>query len=92
MSLRLAGDIRYRMLFDEAVVIRQEEAEVLGLNLVGARILDCVREGRSAEETVEVLERELDVEPEVLAADVTAFLAELVELGVLAEEGDADGV
>lgn len=91
MSLRLASDVRYRMLFDEAVLIRQEEAEVLGLNLVGARILDCVREGRSAEETVEVLEREFDAEPDLLAADVAAFLDELVELGVL-EEGDAHGV
>lgn len=92
MSLRLASDVRYRMLFDEAVLIRQEEAEVLGLNLVGARILDCVREGRSAEETVGVLEREFDADPDVLAADVAEFLDELVALGVLTREGAADGV
>ena len=39
---RRAADVRYRVLDDEAVVIRQRAGEVLGLNALGARLLDAL--------------------------------------------------
>jgi len=84
VSYALRRDVRYRRLFDEAVVIRQEESEVLGLNLVGTRVLELVEQGRSVAEMLDVLRGEFEVAPATLAADVAEFLRELVAAGVIA--------
>jgi len=83
MSLALHRDVRYRLLLNEAVVIRQDAAEVLGLNLVGARILELIDDGLAESEILERLVQEFDVAPEELHADVRAFIAELIELGIV---------
>jgi len=80
---KLASDVRYRLLFKEAVVIRQNAAEVLGLNSVGARILAMIDEGASETEMIERLAEEFDVAPAVLEEDVPAFVQELMEIGVV---------
>lgn len=86
MSLRLRTDVRYRVVADEAIVIRQRAAEVLVLNEVGARILELLESAPSLDELVRALAAEFEAEPEVLRADAEAFLSELTEAGVLEEE------
>lgn len=89
--LQLKKDVRFRRVVDEAVVLRQQEAEVLVLNDLGGRVLELIGppgEGRSVEEMVAVLVEEYDVEPARLQEDVSAFLAELIERGVI--EGDLE--
>jgi len=83
MSFALRRDVRYRLVLDEAVVIRQDAEEVLGLNLVGARVLELIDEGLSDNQILDRLGEEFDVAPGELRADVKSFLAELVELGVI---------
>lgn len=80
-------DVRYRRVGDEAVVVRQEAAEVVVLNAVAARILELVDQGHSRGEMIEVLLQEFDVDRERLAADLTTFLDELQAGGVIAEVG-----
>jgi hypothetical protein len=83
MSFALSRDVRYRLLFNEAVVIRQDASEVLGLNLVGARILEWIDRGISRSAMIEKLAEEFDVNPAELQADVDAFVRELVALGIV---------
>ena len=83
MSFALRRDVRYRLLLNEAVVIRQDAAEVLGLNLVGARVLELIDDGLAESEILERLVQEFDVAPKELHSDVQAFIAELIELDVV---------
>ena len=88
MTLILRDDVRFRVVGDEAVGIRQEAAEVLVLNAVGARILELVGEGHDAGRIVSGLEGEFEVATAELAADVANFLDELVQSGLLMNGGE----
>jgi hypothetical protein len=91
MSWQLAADVRYRLVLDEAVVVRQEAAEVVGLNRVGARILELIAEGKSEEEMVAVLAAEHEVDVPVLRADVGEFVQELLAAGVIRRSDEGQG-
>ena len=83
MSWKLARDVRFRRLFDEAVVVRQDASEVMGLNLVRVRILELIRDGAEEDDMIKTLTAEFEVEPEVLRADLPAFVDELFAAGVI---------
>ncbi|MEM1247885.1 MAG: PqqD family protein [Acidobacteriota bacterium] len=85
MSVRLRRDVRFRVVGDEAIVIRQQAAEVLVLNEVGARILQLLEGEPNLDELVDSLAQEFEAERSQLQADAVAFVAELVEAGVLEE-------
>ncbi|MEM9407989.1 MAG: PqqD family protein [Acidobacteriota bacterium] len=85
MSVRLRRDVRFRVVGDEAIVIRQRAAEVLVLNEVGARILQLLEVEPNLDELVDSLAQEFEAERSQLQADAVAFVAELVEAGVLEE-------
>jgi GeoRSP system PqqD family protein len=65
-----AAEIGTAILFADGVMVT--------LNLLGTEIWKRC-EGRTAEEVMAELLEEFDVEPDVLRADVEAFLAELAE-------------
>ena len=81
----LREDVRYRVIGEEAVVVRQEAAEVIALNGVGARVLELLSAERSVREIVEALENEYEVDRPTLESDVTTFVQEIVEAGILEE-------
>lgn len=87
---RRAADVRFRILDDEAVVIRQRAGEVLGLNSLGARLLEAVDGTRSVGEILEVLRPDYDVEPGVLEADVLGFFDELATTGLVEALAEAE--
>jgi len=80
---RRLPDVRWRVLDGEAVVLRQRADEVLGLNAVGARVLELCDGTRALDGLLAALAAEFEVEPATLASDVERFLAELVAAGVL---------
>lgn len=86
---RLAPDVRFRVVVEEGVVLRQESAEVLIVNPVGARLLDLVAPEQSLLQITDRLEAEFDVTRERLDGDVAAFLGELLDLGVI-QRAEAD--
>jgi Coenzyme PQQ synthesis protein D (PqqD) len=86
---RLAADVRFRVVVEEGVVLRQESAEVLIVNPVGARLLDLVAPGQTLLQITDRLEEEFDVTREQLDEDVAVFLGELLGLGVI-QRADAD--
>lgn len=80
-----APDVRFRVVGEEGVLVRQEAAEVIAVNDVGARLLSLVDSERSLGEVKRVLLDEYDAEREALEADVNRFVAQLVEAGVIRE-------
>jgi len=89
-TFRLKPDVRYRVIDGEALILRQEAAEVLGLNDIGSRLLEWIAAGTAAGELPERLAAEYEAEPAEVEHDVAAFVAELLAEGVL-EEIQADG-
>ena len=84
---RRATDVRYRILDDEAVVIRQRAGEVLGLNALGARLLDALDGERSVGAIVADLAADYTVERSELESDVLEFFAELAASGLIEAGG-----
>ncbi len=80
---RRLGDVRFRAVDDETVVIRQEAAEALVLNEVAGRILDLVDGQRTVAQIIDQLLEEFEVATADLTADVHSYLQELVETGVV---------
>ena len=87
---RRASDVRYRILDDEAVVIRQRAGEVLGLNALGARLLDALDGERSVGAIVADLAADYTVELSQLESDALEFFAELAASGLVEAGGPAE--
>jgi hypothetical protein len=84
---RRASDVRYRLIDNEAVVIRQRAGEVLGLNALGARLLDALDGERPVGRLIDELAADYEVERTDLERDVLAFFAELEASGLIEEPG-----
>ena len=89
VEYRTWSDVRFRIVFDEAVVLKQDQAEVLVLNEVGARVLDGLKRGLRPSQIVGELETEYEASRAELEQDVERFVAELLEAEVVAPSGDA---
>lgn len=81
--LRRAADVRFRVVDGEGVVVRQAAGEVLVLNDVATRILALADGATPLGRWIETLLGEYMVERQVVAEDVLAFAAELLEQGLL---------
>jgi hypothetical protein len=82
-SFKVSPDIRYRVIDDEAVVVRQSEGDVLVLNQVAARVLQLVGEGLSPTEISDRVVAEYDGIEAQIREDVESFFGELEELNVI---------
>lgn len=71
----------------EAVVLDVNEGRYYGLNEVGARIIDLVRQPRKVEELVGLVGQEYEAHPEELERDVVQFLEELMAHALIRVEG-----
>jgi DNA-binding transcriptional ArsR family regulator len=85
--LRRRAEVRFRVVGEEGVVIRQDAAEVLAVNEVGASILSLLDAERTLADVLEALSLEYATDGESLRRDVEAFLVELREAGVVEEVG-----
>ena len=81
--LRRRADVRYRILDEEGVVVRQNAGEVLVLNYLGTRILGLADGAAPVAAWIDALMHELDVDRPRLERDVLAFAGELVEQELL---------
>ena len=83
--LKHRADIRYRLVGDEAVVVRQDAAEVLAINDVGARILELIDAKSTVAQLVETMSTEYDVGREELLVDVENFVDAMHDAGIVEE-------
>jgi hypothetical protein len=81
--LRRRPDVRYRIVEDEAVIVKQEAGELVVVNETGASILELADGSRSVGEIVDAIVARYDVERETLEGDLLRFLADLDEAGVI---------
>ena len=82
-AFRIAPDVRYRVIDDEAVVVRQREGDVLVFNQVAARVIQLVGEGLSLQQIGDRAVDEFDAPEARIREDVETFLAELESLNVV---------
>lgn len=82
-TYRLLGDVRFRVVGGEAIILRQKDAEVLVLNEVGSRMLEMLSEGLTQVEIGSRLEAEFEVSADELAGDLQKFVETLEKSGVL---------
>ena len=78
----LKGDVRYRVVDDEAVIVLQGSAEVMGLNGTGSHAFDLAAKGDAFGTIVAKLHDVLDVEAAVLERDLRAFFVQLAGDGL----------
>jgi hypothetical protein len=81
--LRRRADVRFRVIDEEGVVVRQAAGEVLVLNETATRILALADGIAPVAAWIDALLGELEVGRQELERDVLAFAAELVEQGLL---------
>ncbi len=83
--LKHKDDIRYRVVGEEAVVVRQNAAEVLAINDVGARILALIDAKSTVGQLIETMSSEYDVERKELTLDIENFVAAMHDAGIVEE-------
>jgi hypothetical protein len=71
-----------RLIAGEAVILSLDTKVLRGLNAVGSRVWDLIDGTRSVDDIVDVIVAEFDVARPVAAADVEAFVGQLVDRGL----------
>jgi pyrroloquinoline quinone biosynthesis protein D len=80
---QLYPQVRFRRLFDEAVVIQQDKAEALVLNETGVSFLELCDGERTLKQIIDLLEQQYDTGRAELTSDVLRFAEELSSSGII---------
>ena len=75
--------VRFRRMFDEGVVIHQDQDEALVLNDSGVAFLELCDGQRNTGEIISGLTESFTVERETLVDDLEPFIAEMIESGII---------
>jgi len=87
--VRVAPDVLFRLVSDEAILVNLNTEVYLGLNAVGARMWNVLNTANSIEAAYQTLLSEYEVEPPRLRADLEDLLDQLLGQK-LVEVGPAD--
>ena len=82
-NFHIPGNIRFRKVADEGIVVLIDEGEVLVVNDVGIRFVELVDQGLNYGDILAQLTQEYNVEKMQLQKDVSVYCKELVQAGVL---------
>jgi hypothetical protein len=77
-KFELQGDVRFRVVADEGVIIRQTEGEVLIVNELGGEILTLIQQNLNLGDIVSTLSEHYDAEATNIMQDTQAYLKELL--------------
>ena len=89
-KLAPSGDAIASAVGDETVILQLKNGAYFGLDAVGTRIWELLKEGHSPAAICAQLAGEYDVTLEVLVADVRRLLGELEANEIVADAGRAD--
>ena len=84
-KFELQGDVRFRLVADDGIVIRQTEGEVLIVNELGGDIQTMIGENRNLGEIVSALCGRYDAEASTIWQDTQAYLTELLSGQVISQ-------
>jgi hypothetical protein len=76
--VRIAPDVLYRLVAEEAVLLNLKTEQYLGLDAVGTRMWEILVAAPSIEAACDTLIGEYDVDPPRLRQDVEEFLDKLL--------------
>lgn len=76
--VRVAPDVLFRMVSDEAILVNLNTEVYLGLNPVGARMWSALTDAPSIDAAYQTLLSEYEVEPARLRADLEELLGQLL--------------
>jgi hypothetical protein len=78
-----SSEVRYRILEGEAVVVRQDVAQVFVLSEVGARVLELLDGKRKLIAVRDLLLLEYEVDETQLEQDLNKYINRLKEAGII---------
>jgi PqqD family protein of HPr-rel-A system len=81
--IRIPDTLSATSLDDELVLLDAKSGKYFGLNPVGSRIFELLKEGKAEDEAVAALRAEYGESEERLRADFKAFIAELARRGLI---------
>ena len=79
----VSKDVLFQEVSGETVLLDLASEQYFGLDEVGTRVWQLLKEGQSLDAMLEVLLEEYEVERERLEADVRALLESLIEAGLI---------
>ena len=80
---KVDSSVRFRRLFDEAVLIHQEKAEALVLNDTAISFLEACDGKRTVDEIIAGMVEEFEVRAQELEADLGPFIDQLADEGII---------
>jgi Coenzyme PQQ synthesis protein D (PqqD) len=86
MLIRIADEVIFRVLGDEAVILNLATSQYFGLNSVGTRLWQLIAEHGSEEKVIEAFLAEYEVEEKQLRQDLTDLTQQLVQKGLVQRE------
>jgi hypothetical protein len=81
--VRVAPDVLFRVISDEAVLVNLNTEVYLGLNPVGTRMWTVLNDAQSVQAAYDALLREYEVEPARLRSDLEEFLQQLLDQSLI---------
>jgi hypothetical protein len=87
ITWQLDPGVRFRRMFDEAVVIHQDQAEALVLNESGVSFLELCDGTRNTDEIIELMLEQYDVPVAELTRDINKFINNLSASGIINDSG-----
>ena len=82
-KFELQADVRFRVVGDEGVIIRQTDGEVLSVNQLGGEILTLIQQSQNFGEIVAALSRQYNAESQIIIQDTQDYLEELLSSQVI---------
>ena len=73
----------WRVIEGEAMILSLDTKAFRGLNAVGSRVWELIDGRNSVDEIVEAITREFDVTRERAATDISAFMQQLLDKGLV---------
>jgi DNA-binding Lrp family transcriptional regulator len=85
--VKISAQVRSTHDQDGAVVLDIKNGRMFGLNLVGSRILELLKDNAQPPQIAEEISREFGVAPETASADVREFLETLEKNHLIERQG-----
>ena len=82
---KVVSSVRFRRLFDEAVLIHQETEQTMVLNETAISFIEGCDGERTVAEIIAGMVKEFEVSAEQLAEDLGPFVDQLAEEGIIEE-------
>jgi hypothetical protein len=86
MLIRIADEVMFRVLGDEAVILNLATNQYFGLNSVGTRLWQLIAEHGSEEKVIEAFLAEYEVEERQLRQDLADLIQQLMQKGLVQSE------